>query len=205
MNGTERKKAIQRGSQSNKKEKSVIFLDPKKLEYPRRMKAAKLAIVKKVAKTGNLEKLGKLEDFNEDEIITPEYTAFDDTCIYLAGMKEGAIMHEKHDRVKQNSRTEKATQQKRAMREKKATVVEDAYIQLDKRSDLKNLSEHKMAQRVYEYVLPLLKSQKVRGVPVLKQKIDGKITGISLTLIKDILQKSTRIKHYPWRGNASTT
>ena len=200
-----KKKSIQKGNCSPKERKAVILLTPEKLNQPQRVKEAKLKIVKEVARTGDLSLLGKLESFEEDKIVVPEFTDYDLMVSRLVGMKEGALMYEKHDRAKQNNRTGKAAQQKRAMHDTKATYVEDAYIQQDKEGKFKNLSEHKTAKIVYEYVLPLLKSKKVNGVHVLKQKMDGSITGISLSFIKDVLQKSARIKHYPWRKNIYRT
>jgi hypothetical protein len=78
--------------------KTVIKLDPEKLNYPERINAEKLKIIKEIAATEDLKKLKELKQFDEDTIEIPNKwddatveTAINDTfCNALeVGKREG--------------------------------------------------------------------------------------------------------------------
>lgn len=111
----------------------------------------------------------------------------------------------KLERMKQAHESQETKKQQREIKEE---YVIKAYVRLinDEKKVFANISNNKIAERIKEYVLPLLINKKTEtDVPVLKPKFDKdseiKYSGLSIDTIIDIMSntKTDKIKTNPFK------
>lgn len=209
MKKISKKKSHQKKNKKNKNEKSVIYLDPENIKDIERTKAAKLEIIKEIARTGNLQKLEELKQFDEDNIKEPIFTEQELNANYRAGVYDGLDIAENEKKAYHGKRTAKASRTKDEQRQIKEEYVLEAYIRMindkTKRAQLEGISESRMALLVKESVEEALKNAKTSNhKPVLKGKVSRKktltFTGLSPRTIIRILRNrdKKKISFYPW-------